>query len=316
MLEFREAAAGWYQSRFGVTLDPNTEVLSLIGSKEGLAHLPLAFVNPGDGVLVPSPSYPVYRVATLFAGGVPHNLPLLRENDFLPDLSAVPRDVLNHSKVLFINYPNNPTAAVAGLDFFAHIVEFARKNSLLICHDAAYSEIYFDSDPPHSILEVDGAKEVAIEFHSLSKTYNMTGWRIAFAVGNAEALAALGQVKTNVDSGIFEAVQCAGITALTGDQSCVEQNRRTYVERREILLPGLENAGLRVNPCTATFYLWVDVPQGSTTEKFADQLLEAGIVTTPGTSFGQEGEGYIRIAMTVSADRCREVVRRIQKINF
>ncbi len=316
MLRFREAAAAWYQRRFGVKLNPQREVLSLIGSKEGLAHLPLAFVNPGEGVLVPSPGYPVYRVASLFAGGIPYTLPLRRENGFLPDLSAVPPDVLSKSKLLFINYPNNPTSAVAGLDFFEHAVEFARQHALLICHDAAYTEIYFDSDPPHSILEVEGSKEVAIEFHSLSKTYNMTGWRIGFAVGNADALAALGQVKTNVDSGVFEAIQCAGITALEGDQSCVEQMRRTYSERRNILILGLENAGLRVCPCSATFYLWVEIPRGRTVEEFVGQLLEVGIVTTPGTGFGKESEGYIRIAMTVSADKCREVVRRIKKIGF
>ncbi|MBW2305462.1 MAG: LL-diaminopimelate aminotransferase [Deltaproteobacteria bacterium] len=316
MLRFREAVAAWYKRRFGVTLDPQREVLSLIGSKEGLAHLPLALVNPGDGVLVPSPGYPVYRVASLFAGGVPYTLPLRRENGFLPDLSAVPVDVASKSKLLFINYPNNPTAAVAGLDFFEHAVEFARRHALLICHDAPYTEIYFDSDPPKSILELDGAKEVAIEFHSLSKTYNMTGWRIGFAVGNADAIAALGQVKTNVDSGVFEAVQCAGISALEGDQSCVEQMRRVYAERRAILIQGLENAGLRVSPCRASFYLWVEVPRGKTVEAFVNQLLDAGIVTTPGTGFGKEGDGYIRMAMTVSADRCREVVRRIQRLEF
>jgi LL-diaminopimelate aminotransferase len=314
MGDFRTAVAAWYNRRFGVRLDPNTEVVSLIGSKEGIAHLPLAFVDPGDTVLVPDPAYPVYQAGTLFAGGRPHPLPLRRENGFLPDLDAVSEDVARGAKVVFLNYPNNPTAATAELDFFEHAVNWARRHRVMICHDAAYTEVAFDGYRAPSILEVPGAREVAIEFHSLSKTYNMTGWRIGFAVGNEEIVAGLGRVKTNIDSGIFQAVQFAGIAALEGDQGCIAENNRVYQERRDVLVDGLKEIGLNVFTPKATFYVWAQVPAGYTSASFTTHLLSVlGIVVTPGNGFGAEGEGYVRMALTVGVDRIREAVQRIKE---
>ncbi len=315
MREFREAAANWYRRRFGVILDPETEVLSLIGSKEGIGHLPLAFVSPGDVVLVPDPGYPVYQAGTVFAGGIPYPLPLRKEDGFLPDLQAIPPDVLRRARILWLNYPNNPTAAVAPGEFFAEAVAFARRHSLILAHDLAYSEIAYDGSLPGSLLAVPGAKEVAIEFHSLSKTYNMTGWRIGFAVGNAEILEGLGRIKTNLDSGVFQAVQEAGIEALTGPQDCVEAMRKTYQERRDVLVEGLLSLGYQVEKPQATFYVWIEVPKGFTSMTFTAHLLsKAGIVTTPGVGFGQHGEGYIRAALTVDVSRIREAVERLRKL--
>lgn len=317
MLEFRRAVSNWYKRRFNVALDPVTEVLSLIGSKEGIAHIPSAFVNPGDIVLVPSPGYPVYSIGTKFAGGEPYFMPLLKGNNFLPDLEKVPEDVARRSKLLFVNYPNNPTAAVANMDFFRDLVEFAVKYNIIICHDAPYTELYYDSDKPISFLEVDGAKEVGIEFHSLSKTYNMTGWRIGFAVGNANVLEGLGKIKTNIDSGLFQAIQEAGIEALEGDQSSVEEMRRIYLERRDTLVNGLMEIGLNPELPKASFYLWVPVPDGYTSATFCAHLLnKAGIVTTPGSGFGEAGEGYIRMALTVSKDRIIEGIKRLKDVGI
>ena len=317
LLQFRESVAGWYKRRFGVDLDPVTEVVSLIGSKEGIAHIPLAFTNPGDYNLVPDPAYPVYSTATLFAGGQSHYMPLLEEKGFLPDLEAIPSDVAKRSKLLFINYPNNPTSAIADRRFFERVVDFARSYNIIVCHDAAYTEIAYDGYHPVSFLEVEGAKEVGIEFHSLSKTYNMTGWRIGFAVGNRDVIAALGKVKTNIDSGVFQAIQYAGIEALEGDQSCVEEMKGIYQERRDIMVQGLREAGLPVDPPKATFYLWVPVPEGYTSKEFASHLLgNGGIVVTPGIGFGRHGEGYIRMALTVDRDRLIEAVERIKKIGW
>ncbi len=317
LLQFRESVAGWYKRRFGVDIDPVTEVVSLIGSKEGIAHIPLAFTDPGDYNLIPDPAYPVYGTATLFAGGQSYHMPLLEGNGFLPDLEAIPSDVAKRSKLLFINYPNNPTSAVADRRFFERVVDFARSYNIIVCHDAAYTEIAYDGYHPVSFLEVEGAKEVGIEFHSLSKTYNMTGWRIGFAVGNRDVIAALGKVKTNIDSGVFQAIQYAGIEALEGDQSCVEEMRRVYQERRDIMVQGLREAGLHVDPPKATFYLWVPVPKGYTSKEFASHLLgNGGIVVTPGIGFGRYGEGYIRVALTVDRDRLIEAVERIKKIGW
>lgn len=317
LLAFREAAAAWYQRRFGVRLDPATEVLTLIGSKEGIGHLPLAFVNPGDVVLVPSPGYPVFQAGTVFAGGTAVALPLRRETGYLADLRAVPREVLGRAKVLFLNYPNNPTGATASLEYFREAVTFSRKHGLILCHDAAYSEIAFDGYRAPSILNVEGAQEVAIEYHSLSKTYNMTGWRIGFAVGNAEVLAGLGKIKTNLDSGVFQAIQEAGLEALTGPQDCVAHHCKVYQERRDVLVDGLLRAGLEVERPKASFYVWIGVPRGTTSADFTRRLLqEAGIVTTPGSGFGEHGEGYIRAALTVGVDRIREAVRRIQGLSL
>jgi LL-diaminopimelate aminotransferase len=313
LLAFREAAAAWYARRFGVQLDPATEVLTLIGSKEGIGHLPLAFVNPGDVVLVPSPGYPVFQAGTVFAGGTAVALPLRREAGYLADLRAVPREALGRAKVLFLNYPHNPTGATASLEYFREAVAFSRAHGLILCHDAAYSEIAFDGYRAPSILNVEGAQEVAIEYHSLSKTYNMTGWRIGFAVGNAEILAGLGKIKTNLDSGVFQAIQEAGIEALTGPQDCVAHQCKVYQERRDVLVDGLLRAGLEVERPKASFYVWIAVPKGTTSADFTRRLLqEGGVVTAPGNGFGEHGEGYIRAALTVGVDRIREAVRRIE----
>lgn len=241
MTDFKKTVAGWYQERFGVGLDPGTEVVSMIGSKKGIAHLPLAFINPGDVALVPSPAYPVYHIATLFAGGESYFMPLLSENNFLPDLNSIPDGVASRTRVMFINYPNNHTAAVADLKFFTQMVEFATKHNILVCHDAAYTEMAFDGYRPPSFLEAEGAKEVGMEFHSLSKTYNMTGWRIGFAVGNAKGIEGLGAVKSNIDSGVFQAVQRAGIEAIQGDQSCVGEMIEVYERRRDVMVRGLRD---------------------------------------------------------------------------
>jgi LL-diaminopimelate aminotransferase len=314
-LSFRAAVAQWYQARFTVALDPATEVLTLIGSKEGIGHIPFAFLDPGDVVLVPNPGYPVYNAATVLAGGEPYMLPLVKKNDFLPDLDAIPEDVARRAKLLFLNYPNNPTAAVADLAFYRRVVDFARRTGVIVCHDAAYSEMYYDGARPPSFLEVEGAKEVGIEFHSLSKTYNMTGWRVGFAVGNASVIRGLGHIKANVDSGAFGAVQDAGIAALTGDQKPVEKMRRLYQKRRNVLYRGLRRLGLKLRKPQASFYVWCEVPTGQTSESFSSLLLEkAAVVCTPGNGFGAHGEGYVRFALTVDAPRLEEAVDRIAKV--
>jgi LL-diaminopimelate aminotransferase len=317
MIEFRTAAAQWFERRFGITFDPKTEVLTLIGSKEGIAHIPLAFVNPGDYVLVPSPGYPVYRVATLLAGGTPYFLPLLKENGFLPKLSEIPKEVAERSKLLFINYPNNPTSAIAERPFFEEVIAFARRYGIIVCHDAAYSELAFDGYRPLSFFEVEGAKEVGIEFHSLSKTFNMTGWRIGFAVGNPEIISGLGRVKTNIDSGLFQAIQEAGIEALHHFDTPIPNIIRIYEGRRDVMVKGLREMGLEVDLPRATFYLWIRVPRGYTSAQFATLLIEqAGIVATPGNGFGEAGEGYIRMTLTVGESRLKEAIERLKKINF
>jgi LL-diaminopimelate aminotransferase len=315
MLSFRQAVADWYKKRFHITLDPKTEVVSLIGSKEGIAHMPLAFVNPGDYVLVPSPGYPVYPTATLFAGGMGYEMPLLEKNGYLPDLQKIPKYVLRKAKLMFINYPNNPTAACAGRAFYKKLLGFAAENNLLICHDAAYSEMYYSKERPLSFLEIPGAKHVGIEFHSLSKTYNMTGWRVGFAVGNRNAVAGLGKIKTNIDSGIFQAVQEAGIVALKTKDSQLKKIRKMYQDRRDTLYTGLKRLGLELDKPKATFYLWVKCPKGFTSMDFTAHLMKkAGILTTPGNGFGAPGEGYIRFALTVPVKRMKEAVERIGKV--
>jgi LL-diaminopimelate aminotransferase len=317
MLSFRKAVADWYQRRFGVKLDPADEVLTLIGSKEGIGHIHLAFVDPGDVVLVPSPGYPVYPVGTSFCGGIPHIMPLTKANGFLPDLTAIPKDVARKAKLMWLNSPNNPTSVVMTKDDFKRVVEFAQAHHVIVCHDAAYSEIYYDGKRPASFMEVDGAKEVGVEFHSLSKTYNMTGWRLGFVVGNKDVLAGLGKVKSNLDSGVFEAVQAAGITALGLDDTVTDAIRQTYQERRDTLIPGLKKLGLEVDPPPAAFYVWVAVPKGYTSASFTAQLLDkAGIVTTPGNGFGTPGEGYIRMTVCTAKERLTEAVERIQKAGF
>ena len=315
--QFRAAVAEWYRRRFGVSLDSPSEVVALIGSKEGIAHFPLAFVNPGDTVLVPDPGYPVYHIATMFAGGRSHFLPLRRENAFLPDFGAIPRSVLAKAKILFLNYPNNPTSAVADRKFYRTVLGLAEEHDLIVAHDVAYTEIYFDGKRPMSILELPGAKKRCIEFHSLSKTYNMTGWRIGFAVGNAELVAGIGKVKTNVDSGVFHAVQGAGIAALESGDEVTDAIRKTYQDRRDVLVPGLRRLGLDPVEPLATFYVWIPVPKGYTSASCSAHLLErAGIVTTPGNGFGKGGEGYIRIALTKEKGKLREALSRMRKVGF
>jgi LL-diaminopimelate aminotransferase len=315
MFAFRKAVADWYDRRFGVELDPRKEVLTLIGSKEGIAHVPLAFVNPGDAVLVPDPGYPVYHAGTLFAGGKSVFMPLERKNAYLPRFDKIPGRTLEKARLMFLNYPNNPTAATAPRSFYEEAIRFARRHKLIICHDAAYSEIYFDGQRPVSFLEIPGAREVGIEFHSLSKTYNMTGWRIGFAVGNAAVLSALGQVKSNIDSGAFQAVQEAGMAAMALDDSVVAGIRRIYQERRDVLVGGLSRIGLSVEVPKATFYVWIQVPKRKTSSSFSAELLDrAGIVTTPGNGFGKSGQGYIRMALTVPKERLLEAVHRLERL--
>ena len=317
MNDFKVSVAGWYRRRFGVQLDANSEVITLIGSKEGIAHLPLAFIDAGDLALIPSPAYPVYDIATMFAGGESYFMPLLRENGFLPDLKAIPSDIARRAKLLFINYPNNPTGATAERDFFERALDFAREYDLVICHDAAYTEMGFDGYRPMSFLEIPGAKDVGIEFHSLSKTYNMTGWRLGFAVGNAQVINGLGQVKSNIDSGAFNAIQYAGIAALEADQSCVAEMQQIYRGRRDALIEGLRKIGLNPEMPKATFYVWCPIPEKYTSKEFTALLLrEAGIVTTPGSGFGDPGEGYVRMALTVGKERIQEAVSRIGKLSF
>ncbi len=316
MPQLRREIANWYKMRFSVKLDPDTEVLPLIGSKEGIAHLPLAFLNPGDEALIPDPCYPPYKSGTIFAGGICHIMPLLEKNDFLPDLDAIDYQVAKRAKIMFLNYPNNPTSAVCGKEFFKKVVEFASENNVIVCHDAAYSEIYFDGDKPVSFLEADGAKEVGVEFHSLSKTYNMTGWRLGFATGNKDVIRALAEVKSNIDSGIFQAVQFAGIVALKTDESHLSQMNQLYKKRRDVLVDGLNSLGWNVPKPKATFYVWIPVPPGRTSAEFSRLLLEkCDIVTTPGTGFGHNGEGYIRMTLTVSEDRLKEAVDRIKRLH-
>ncbi len=317
MLSFRTAVADWYKERFGVELDPKTEVVALIGSKEGIAHTPLAFLDPGDIGLYTDPGYPVYPTSISFAGGVPYAVPLLKENGFLPDLGAIPEDIRKKAKIMFVNYPNNPTTAVAGDDFYKELVDFAIKYNILICHDAAYTEIAYDGYTPVSFLQFDGAKEIGIEFHSLSKTFNMTGWRIGFAVGNKKAIGGLGKIKTNIDSGAFQAVQVAGIEALKNYKVGLEDRKKIFQDRRDIFCKGLDEAGLKYHKPKATFYVWFEVPRGLSSKEFSTKLLtEAGIVVTPGTGFGRYGEGYARVSTTFNTERIIQAVERLKEAKF
>jgi LL-diaminopimelate aminotransferase len=317
MPEFRQAVAAWYQSRFGVSLDADEEVVSLIGSKEGIGNMAVAFVDPGELVLVASPCYPVYHIGTSFSGGKNYFLSLTKENHFLPDLDSIPAHIANQAKLLWINYPNNPTAAVADEDFFKRVVEFANKHNVIVCHDAAYTEVGYEDYRPMSFLQVDGAREVGIEFHSLSKTFNMTGWRIGMAVGNADLVSGLAQAKSNLDSGIFQAVQEAGIEALKLGETIIAPSRKIYQERRDILVDGLRAVGLECEKPRATFYVWVCCPRGLSSAEFTTKLLEeAGVVTTPGNGFGDAGEGYVRFTVCVDKARLREVAERIRRVKI
>jgi len=312
--EFRRAVALWYKNRFGVNLDPDEEVMALIGSKEGIAHIFLAFIDPGDFSLIPDPGYPVYKTGTLLANGFPYIMPLLEENNFLPNLEEIDEEIAQRAKLMFINYPNNPTAAVANKDFFEKVVEFAKKYDILVCHDFAYSEVTFEGYKASSFLEVEGAKEVGIEFHSLSKTYNMTGWRLGFAVGSKEAISALSIIKTNVDSGVFKAIQESGVEAFTGPQDNIEKMNNLYAKRRDVVVEGLNQLGWNIKPTRATFYLWIPTLNKMSSLDFANLLLEkCGIIVAPGIGYGDYGEGYIRIALTVEEKRLEEAIQRIEE---
>jgi len=298
--ELRQAIAGWYESRFGVSLDVNKEVLPLIGSKEGIHHIAMCLIDPEDTVLVPDPGYPPYATGTILAGGKPYYMPLTEKNDFLPDLNAIPFYVLKKAKLLWINYPHNPTGAVAELDFFNRVVQFARQHDLAVCHDAPYSEVAFDGYQPVSFLQAEGAKEVGIEFHSLSKSYNMTGWRIGMAVGNAKMITALKTIKSNWDSGIPQAIQYAAIEALTGPQNCIPEHNAVYKRRRDLVIEALNGIGLEAKPAKASLYIWAKVPEGYTSVEFTNEILERfGVVVTPGTGYGKNGEGYVRVSLTI-----------------
>jgi LL-diaminopimelate aminotransferase len=312
-----QAVAKWYSRRFAVELDPAREVLVLMGSQDGLAHLALAYIDPGDLALVPDPGYPIYSFSIELAGGEIYPLPLLAENRFLPDLRAIPGDVASKAKLLWINYPNNPVAATADREFFGQVVEFARRCDILVCHDVAYAELAYDGFRPVSFLSVPGAKEVGIEFYSLSKTYNMAGCRIGFAVGNASILADLALIKSNIDYGVFYAVQEAGIAALTGSQETVAETARTYQRRRDILVEGLGALGWPMPKPQASMFVWAPLPIGCTSSTvFAAELLEkAGVIVIPGVAFGRQGEGYVRIALVKDEDTLREAVRRVAE-NF
>jgi len=315
--EFRQAISLWYKNRFGVELDPDKEVMSLIGSKEGIAHIFLAFIDPGDFSLIPDPGYPVYKTATLFANGFPYTMPLLEENDYLPDLEEIDEEIAQRAKLMFINYPNNPTAAVANPDFFKKVVKFAKKYDIVICHDFAYSEMTFDGYKTRSFLEVEGAKDVGIEFHSLSKLYNMTGWRLGFAVGNQEAISALSIIKTNIDSGVFKAIQQAGVEALTGPQDNIKKMNEIYTRRRNVVVNGLNKLGWNIKPTKATFYIWIPTLKEMSSLDFANLLLEkSGIIVTPGIGYGEFGEGFVRIALTVEEKRLEEAIDRLKQSNI
>jgi len=311
--QFRNAIAQWYEKRFGVTLEPDREILPLIGAKEGIGHIALCFIDPGDIALVPDPAYPVYSIGTMFAGGSSYYMPLTEDNEFLPDLDRIPAEIARRAKILWINYPNNPTAAVADHEFFERVVAFARKYDIAVCHDAPYTEVTFDGYRPVSFLEASGAMETGVEFHSLSKSYNMTGWRVGMVVGNAGIIDALSRVKSNLDSGIPQAIQQAAIEALTGPQDCVTEHNTIYERRRDRVLQTLNQIGLKARPPSASLYIWARVPAGYTSLEFATSLLEdAGIVVTPGIGYGKYGEGYIRLSLTVPDQRLEEALARLR----
>ncbi len=314
MPEFRESVAAYYDRRFGVTLDPATQVLPLIGSKEGIAHLATAFVDPGDMVLIQDPGYPVYQTATMLAGGGTISIPLNAENDFVPRLDRIPQLSVQASKVLWINFPSNPTSAVCSPEFMAESVRFCAENDLLLAHDAAYVELTYDGYTAPSALQAPGALDTAIEFGSLSKTYNMTGWRVGWVVGAAPAIEAIGRVKTNIDSGIFNALQRAGITALEGPQDCIQENIAVYQRRRDVVVNALNASGIPVKAPKGAIYVWVPVPEGQTSVGFCQFLLdEVGVVVAPGSGYGHHGEGFVRFSLTLRDDRVDEGMERVLK---
>ncbi len=309
MPAFRKTAAKWFEGRFGVPLDPDEEILPLIGSKEGLAHLYLALTDPGDKAIIPDPGYPVYHTGAILANAETINLPLLEKNNFLPDYSLISTEDAKAAKLLLLNYPNNPTSAIAGKNTWAEAVEFCKQYDIALISDSAYCDLTYDGYVAPSVLETPGAKDIAIELISLSKTYNMTGWRIAFAAGNKEILEALGRVKTNIDSGIFNAIQYAGMEALEGPQDCVQEMIDIYSGRRDRMLARLEGLGWDVKACKGSVFLWMKVPDGYTSASFAEFVLEeAGVIVSPGSAYGPSGEGFIRMTMTLQDDRIDEAI--------
>ncbi len=313
----RRAMASYYEQRFGVSLNPDKEVVPLIGSKEGIANVALAFVDPGDTVLVPDPGYPTYAMGTLLAGGTPFSFPLCAAKGFLPDLAAIPGSVAASAKILWLNYPNNPTGAIAPMEFLEEVVAFARRYNLLVCHDNPYCDVTFDGYQAPSLLQLPGAGDVALEFNSLSKTYNMAGWRVGMAVGNREAVAALATVKTNIDSGMFLAIQEASVLALTGDQGWLTERNEIYRQRRDMILEALPQLGMQAGTPRASLYIWARVPQGYTAAGLAARVLDGAAVSiTPGTAFGDQGEGYVRISMGMDTERIREALERMKELDL
>jgi LL-diaminopimelate aminotransferase len=315
MIEFREAVASRYDRDFGVRIDPSEGIIALLGTKEGIHNINFAFCDEGDAVLYPDPGYPVYRTGAMFAGAEPHAMPLKRENSFLPDFDAIPRDVTRKARIMWINYPNNPTTAIANESFYREAVDFAKDNDLILCSDEAYSVIVFDDYKPMSLLQIKGAEDVSVVFDSLSKTYNMTGWRIGYAVGRPELISALKKVKTNVDSGVSQIIQYAAIAALSSSQECVREHLLVYEERRDLFVDGLNKMGLKCDKPKATFYVWLNVPEGYTSASFAGAMLDkARVVCTPGPAFGRNGEGYVRFALTQPIERISQALKRIEGI--
>lgn len=312
--QFKTAASTWMKKRFGTNLDAKTQILANIGSKEAIAHVFFAYVDAGDYTLVPDPGYPVYKNATIFAGGTPYSMPLLAENNFLPDFDKIPEDIARKSKLMFLNYPNNPTAAICDLAFWEKAVAFCKKYDILLCSDQAYCEMTYDGYIAPSVLQVEGAQDVAIEFFSHSKSYNMTGWRVGFVAGNTQAIKALGTIKNNIDSGVFKAIQQAASKAFEAPQSQIDTLNAMYKERKDVMEAGLKELGWDITPSKATFYLWLPVPKGFTSEKFATVMLEkAGIVVPPGNGYGSYGEGYFRIALTKDIETIKKALSRMKE---
>jgi len=317
LAELRDAIAGWYRQRFEVSLDPSTEILPTLGSKDGISHAPLALVDPGDVVLAPDPGYTVYATGAIMAGADPYVMPLTAANHWLPDLDAIPEEVAKRARLMWLNYPNNPTAAVAGREFLEKAVEFCRRNDIVLCHDAPYSEICFDRYRPLSLFEIPGAKEVGLEFHSLSKTFNMTGWRIGWVCGRADLVGLIGQLKTNIDSGIFQAVQWAAIEALNGGEEETHAANEIYARRHRLVADTLNSLGWSIKPPRATFYVWAPVPDGYDSIRFAGHVLDqVGVNITPGVGFGAHGEGYFRLSVTAPDARLEEAMTRLRNLKL
>ena len=317
LAELREAIASWYADRSGIELDPGTEILPTLGSKDGISHVPLALVDPGDVVLAPDPGYTVYVTGAIMAGAEAHIMPLTAQNRWLPDLDAIPSDVAQRARLMWLNYPNNPTAATADRDFLVRAVEFCRRHDIILCHDAPYSEIAFDGYRPLTLFEIPGAKEVGLEFHSLSKTFNMTGWRIGWVCGRADLVSLIGQLKTNIDSGIFQAVQWAAIEALNGGEDETKAACAVYARRHRVVAEALNSLGWNIKPPRATFYVWAPVPEGYDSIGFATHVLdEVGVNITPGVGFGEHGEGYFRLSVTAPDARLEEAMARMRKLRI